>query len=182
MQDSSWSLHHKQLYSHQNPPKQFDFVFYINLLNKPRALSHFIYTYIYIYLDFFSYMPSLHCRVWLSRESVCVWQKQKSIERSGSGALVWARTGDVQQSERMERRRMMMKMMCRVSWWRHAGQTDAHVSPPGERKEVWSQFCSFQQNCRCRVAASCRRLTEERRRPIGSSISDSYLAHLTTIK
>lgn len=66
MQDLSWSLHHKQLYSHRNPPKNLPtFCFStLNLLNKPRAFCHFIYTYIYIYFDFFSYMPSfLNCLV-----------------------------------------------------------------------------------------------------------------------
>lgn len=79
MQDLSWSLHHKQLYSHQNPrPPLNNFILFstLNLLNKPRAFCHFIYTYIYIYFDlFFPITPSFFVKIvlcWacLSRESV----------------------------------------------------------------------------------------------------------------
>lgn len=93
MQDLSWSLHHKQLYSHQNPrPPLNNFILFstLNLLNKPRAFCHFIYTYIYIYFDlFFPITPSFFVKIvlcWacLSRESVYDPKKQTNKKREST--------------------------------------------------------------------------------------------------
>lgn len=205
MQDLSWSLHHKQLYSHQNPrPPLNNFILFstLNLLNKPRAFCHFIYTYIYIYFDlFFPITPSFFVKIvlcWacLSRESVYDPKNKQTNKRENplleTYKAIMKRTYAHTHTHSHDINTVWKETFSHES----RVDTHTHASSFGHRFKPLQRLhrklpprdfvCVNLSVCFLFCLSLAVRRVKEFRQRLAShwfhSISNSYLAHLTTIK
>lgn len=129
VQDLSWSLHHEQLYSHQNPqPPLNKFILFstLNLLNKPRAFV-ISYTHIFIYISLLHATLLKLPMLSVSEQKICVRLTNKKVHWLNKAILrlMYAHTHTHIQCERCSGQ-VQRGEWCE-SHWQHGAEARAHV-------------------------------------------------------